>query len=232
MQKNKKEEKLKKLFQVSERISAIYQLKKKLEPKKLNKPIPHGHYRYVTVRADVLRSSVGGQIQKIVYHCNHWILGDKKDSKSFEWPHTEVLAGLNERGYVRKQLLKPLSQSEWDQAKFPDFFEKKWFKVLISVKSFGSKNVTTKRYFPNVPEHMLTFEYCPAYIVAVSSVDGDLDSEEKKLRDLMDESNGYPRLYGKDKDEWSESLEKKRILNRLSKKEIEEYKNGNSPEEV
>jgi hypothetical protein len=224
MKKNKKEAKLSDIRKAEKRIFALQKEISNLPKEKLDKKIFVGHWRFLKVRADVLRSSIGTQVARVVEACNTHCLGKKKDPKSYkmtvELPYPIKGSMLNGSSFRQEgQGLRPLSQKEFEKAEFPEHFERKWFNKQIVSKSVGSKNLVSYRYFPKVPTHMLEFDYKPAYVVEVHKAGGDLESELVSLYKFMNSNNGWAKLHGNYKDDWDLSLSKKRSLEIVSKKE-------------
>jgi hypothetical protein len=225
MLKNKKELKISELRKAEKRIFELQKEISKLPKEKLDKKIFVGHWRFLKVRADVLRSSIGSQVAKVVEACNTYCLGKKKEPNSYkmtvEVPYPVKGSMLHGSSFRQEgQGLRPLSHKEFENAGFPEHFEKKWFHKQEITKSVGSKNLTNFRYFPRIPKHMLEFDYKPAYMVEASKAGGDLESELVRLYQIMNSSNGWSKLHGRYKDEWDLSLDKTKKLIRISKKEI------------
>lgn len=211
---NKHTRKLKEYIKASNRINELYELIKDQEPNVLDKPLFVGHWRFFVVRADILRSSIGQQIQLIVNHCNTWVRG-KKNPRSFQTGSYIYYTGLSQPYFESRQYLKGLTEEEFKKANFPDFYLKKWFNVYSRTKSFGSKNIIINEYYPQVPEYMLTYRYKPAYIVEVSKCEGLLESELAKLKDFMYREKGWEKLNGHKKyNDWD---------SRIFRKEKEKY---------
>jgi len=215
---HKKRVKIKELRHAADRIAEIQRDIFKIKPKPLPKKIFAGHWRFIVVRSDVLRSSIGQQVQQVVNACNHWCLGKKKEPNSYR-ASTEVSYGPYSSGYADGQSLRPLSQDAWDKAGFPEFFKRKWFDVVTKYIKAGTSNIPQYKYFPKVPKHMLEYAYKPAYIKEVTEPDGNLEGELKKLYDFMNTNNGWARLNGRNKDEWDMSIEKKKQLSKIRDKE-------------
>jgi hypothetical protein len=200
------------------RINEIHQLIARQPSKPLPKRILVGHWRFLRVREDVLRSSIGRQVSMVVEKCNHWVLGKKKNPSSYR-AATEVAASDTASSFLSEQGLKPLTQEQYDAAGFPDFFEKKWFKVVTVQRRFGTKNIPFKRYFPQVPAHMLEYGYKPAYMVDEKVTPPDLVGELKRLYDFMWANHGWEKLDGRHADEWDLSLTRTKIRERIRAKE-------------
>jgi hypothetical protein len=227
MKKTKEEAKLSEFRKAEKRIFALQKEISNLPKEKLEKKIFVGHWRFLKVRADVLRSSVGSQVAQVVEACNTYCLGKKKDSKSYrmtvEVPYPINGNMLNGSSFRQEgQGLRPLSQKEFEKANFPEHFERKWFHKQIVNKSVGSKNLISYKFFPKVAQHMLEFDYKPAYMVEAKRAGGDLESELVRLYNFMNSNNGWSKLHGNHKDDWDVSLEKKKTLARLKDKEIRE----------
>lgn len=221
MRLSKKEQKMKQYIKAKKRLEELSNMISKTPLEKLDKKIFVGHWRYFGVRADVLRSSIGEDIQTIVDICNHWVLGKKKDESTYNCntPYYTQF-GLNNGQY-----LESLSEEKFLEYNFSSRI-KKWFIVREYVWKLGTKNFTVKRYFPNIPKHMLEWRYKPAYITAVKTKVGDWESEYFRLREFMDRENVWSKIYGNHKDDWSLSLSKKKEINKLKEKEIRDFKSG------
>jgi len=172
-----------------------------------------------------LRSSIGGQVQRIVDQCNHWVLGKKKDPTSYRcsteiyYPYS-VHSESSGVSWQSEQGLHPINQNVWDQAGFPEFFKKKWFNLRKITRSYGTKNVVYYRYYPKIPSHMLEYGYKAAYITEVHPVNGDLESELKFLKDQFARRNGWQIIYGSYRDEWILNMDRTHTLEEIAKQEL------------
>jgi len=221
MKPNKEESQLREFRKARERIHELNQLIATAPYSPLKKKIFAGHWRFFKVRADILRCSTGAQIQKVVNTCNHWVLGKKKDEKSYNTRcSTEMYCGGSTNTYSSQQHLLPLSQEKFDAAEFPDFFKNKWFTVWKRTKSFGSKNIEICRYYPQIPRHMLEWGYKTAYITEEKPILGDYESELVKLYDYLSDNHAWSILNGNHRDDWDLSICKKRELEKISNREI------------
>lgn len=231
MKLDKKELKLAELRKAEKRIFALQKEISNLPKEKLENKIFVGHWRFLKVRADILRSSIGNQVAAVVEACNTYCLGKKKEANSYRMV-VEVAYPINGsilRGGSFKQEgqgLKPLSSKEFEAANFPEHFEKKWFNKQEVTKSVGSKNLITYRYFPKIAKHMVEFAYKPAYMLEASKAGGDLESELVGLYKLMNSNKGWSKLHGNHKDDWDMSLDKKKTLKTIALKEIKEEIQG------
>lgn len=215
---HKKKIQLRDIRKAAERIREIHFLLRNIKPQPLPKKIFAGHWRFITVREDILRSSIGTQVQQVVNNCNHWVLGKKKEPKSFN-SSTEVCYTKESSGYENGQGLLPLSQERWDKAGLPEFFKKKWFDTVTKYLKVGTKNIPRITYFPKVPKHMLDFGFKTAYLTEFRDTDGDLEGELHNLQTFMNTSRGWERLTGRGRDEWDLSHEKKKMLEQITKSE-------------
>jgi len=225
MQPKKQTIKFKKFLQVQNRINELHKLIRESPVKPLPNKIFVGHWRYFRVRDDVLRSSVGRQVKLIVDACNHWVLGKKNDPKSYENKcYTRVYCAYFGSTAVSKQHLHPLSQDEFDKCNFPNpiQFARRWFDVETKTRSFGSKNVIYRNYYPKVRPHIIEFAYKRAYITEEHCKVGDYESELAKLYQFMTDNHGWDALCQHHKDEWDYNVDKKRMLQNLNKKELRE----------
>ena len=221
---NKKESKFKQFHRVNERISELYDLIRKAPYKPLENKIFVGHWRFFQVRKDVLRSSIGEQVQQVVDACNHWVLGKKNDGKSYRTSSEIISYGPDALSYyVEGQLLRPLTQEKFDKSGFNPSFERKWFKVKRKTISYGSKNVIYKYYFPQVSAHMLEWKYKAAYITEIKTREDDYESEMFRLNNFMEQNDGWKQLHRNYRDEWDMSLDKKAKLLKIKDLEIRNY---------
>jgi hypothetical protein len=227
MQRNKKEAKLSQIRKAHHRIEEIQSEIRNMPREKLEKKIFAGHWRFLKVRADVLRSSIGSQIEKVVEACNTYCLGKKKEPNSFKTA-TEVCHPVNgslvngTSTWQEGQGLRPLTKDQFEKANFPEHFKTKWFDVLIKHIKAGTKNIPVEKYFPKIPPHMLEYDFKPAYITEVKTTRGDLESELAKLYRFMHTNNGWQTIYHNMRDEYDLSLTKKKTLSKLKDKEIQE----------
>ena len=223
MKQSKKETTLKEIRRVSERINELYREMRGVSVPLKNKMFV-GHWRHFKVRADILRSSIGEQVQKIVEACDHWVLGKKNSPKSYR-AYTEVCWGIGNR-FVNttenKQKLVSINQEAFDRIDIPTPQKRKWFYIKEIYRSYGSKNIVHYRYYPKVPDYMVEFTYKAAYVTEKFIPDGGAESELHYLNEWMTENNGWNRLLTNHKDEWDLNLDKKKMLDKLSKREIRE----------
>lgn len=232
MKRSKKDQDIAKFRQAARRISEIYDEMAKLPMQQLEKRLFVGHWRFLKVRADVLRSSIGGQVDRVVQACNTWVLGKKHNPKSFRCS-TEIcipIKGSYKNGmqsFQQGQGLRPLGQDAFEKAGFPDFFKTKWFHEMETPIKAGSKVIIKYRYYPKVPTHMLEFDYKPAYIEEIRAHSGDLEGELKRLYEFMDQNDGWKKIGStRTRDEWDLSLPKKRIQEDLMKREARQAMQG------
>lgn len=178
-----------------------------------------GHWRFFVVRRDVLRSSIGSQIQMVVSKCNHWVLGKRGIPSSYR-STTEVALSTREAVFSQGQGLRSLGRVEWEASSFPDFFKKKWFLNIPRIIRAGTKNIEVDRYFPQVPPRMIEFAYKPAYMTASRLPDGDLETELRHLCALMEKTHGWEKIQGRNVDEWDMSLRRLSLREEESKDEV------------
>lgn len=220
MKPQKQKVQIQEIRRAAARIDEINHSLSTFTVEKLPKKMFAGYWRFFTVRADVLRSSIGSQIQRVVNQCNHWVLGAKKGDEYYRC-HTEVRASDTESTIVSQQLLRPLSQENWDKANFPEFFKRKWFATVTTQLRAGTKNIPIVRYYPQIPRHMIEFGYKKGYITEVTIPKGDIESELAQLQKFMEDNNGYGRL-GQSNRERDWDLPKRRAIESLQKREIEQ----------
>jgi hypothetical protein len=213
---------LKKIRRAILRIDEIHRELSTLPSQPLPTKIFAGHWRYFQVRADVLRSSTGRQVQQIVEQCNHWVLGKKRNPRSYR-TSTEVAVNSSETTFYSEQLLRPLSEDQFQAASFPAFFERKWFETVTRYHRVGTKNIPYKKYFPQVPPHMLEFAYKPAYYTETTPPHSELSSELKRLYDFLRETHGWEKINGRHVDEWDMSLGRIRQRDKQQQRELEAF---------
>lgn len=216
MQLNKKAEQIKEIRAADARIKELNQkdLTNIAEP--LEKRLFSGHWRHLKVRQDVLRSSVGEAAAAVVAVCDHWVHGNKKDQKSFQC-NTEVFQDRTHSIYIPGQYLQPINQEKVDKAGFSPSFLRKWFDRKTESIKVGTKVIEKQYYFPKIPPHMVEYTHKPAYITEVTNKNPDTQSELARLYTFMDKTDGWKKLGDRQKSDFDR--DKKRILNRLHKKE-------------
>lgn len=239
MKTSKKEKQFKEFKRAAERINAIYRELMNAPAKKLPKKIFAGHWRYIAVRADVLRSSVGNEVAQVVNNCNHWVLGKKKIPESYRCSTPAVFAtneGMGETNAtlgvktgakvvvvrINGQFLNPISEEDMEKSNMSEKIKRKWFQRVVQTIPCGTKTFERITYYPKVPQHMLEFAFKPAYITEVKDANGDLESELAHLRSFMEINHGWEKIQGNHYDEWDLSLDKKKKIERLNKKETKE----------
>ena len=219
MKPNKKESKEKEFIKARKRIDELYGKIFNFPFRPLERKIFVGHWRFFKVREDVLRSSIGEQIKYVVDKCNSWVLGKKNSPKSYENCYGSTYCKYFGEITVSKQLLKPLYEKEAEDWNIPNKEKilKKWFHVAEKTKSFGSKNMVKKVYYPNIPDHMLEFAYKPAYISEVQELCGEYMSELEQLKHYM---KNNPESDWKYKDRF-ECPNKREKIAKIVEKEID-----------
>lgn len=232
MKRSRKEQDLAKFREASCRISEIYDEMRKLPMEKLEKKLFVGHWRFLKVRADVLRSSIGSQVDQVVQACNTWVRGKKRSPKSYRCS-TEVcipIKGSYKHGfqsYQTGQGLRPLSEEAFEKAGLPEFFKTKWFNTMEVPIKVGSKVIIKHRYYPKVPAHMLEFDYKPAYIEEIRAHSGDLEGELKRLYEFMAQNDGWKKIGNtRCRDEWDLSVQKKKLQEEIRRKEARQAMQG------
>lgn len=221
MRHHKKERKIKEMLkdnrECSEACKSLYRPKYE----KLDKQIFAGHWRFFVVRADVLRSSVGQEIQQVVDLCNSWVLGHKKDPSSYDrksWSAKVIGYDENQQAvieHVAEQLLRPIDEKRWKELNLSDKIKQYFVQVT---QTFYNK--TYIRYFPNVPSHMIEFGFKRAYITAVPVEDSEARSKRTLITNKQQREDADRKLGKSHRDDWDLNLSKKRKLNSLITKEI------------
>jgi len=216
MKPQKREEEYKKFIKMRDRIHEIYGLMRDLPYEPTEKKIFAGHWRFFKVREDILRSSIGAQVKMVVDKCNTWILGNKNDPDSYKqkiWSTGEL------REY---QALRSLSEKEFNESGFPDFFTRKWFVKEVTYKNVGTKNLEIIRFRPNIPPHMIEYAFKRAYKCAFKMLDGDLEGELDRLQRTMNNENGWAKIAGNNYDEWDRNEKKKKNMKKIARRELRE----------
>ncbi len=228
MKPDKKESRIKEFRKAQRRIDELHTLIAQSPCIPLKNKIFVGHFRFFKVREDILRSSIGNEVKLVVDACNTWVLGKKHDPKTYENCHGIVYCRYFGETTVSKQCLRPLSQEQIDKINFPNrpSFIRRWFDIEEKTKSYGSKNVVYRRYFPKIPSHMLEFAFKPAYITEEKIKIGDYESELAKVYQFMSANKGWEAINGSYKDEWYSNADKKRILEKIKSREVDQYLNS------
>lgn len=221
MKANPKKSELSKIRRAAQRITELHQKIGIFEKIPLEKKMFVGHWRFLVVRADVLRSSIGSQVQQVANHCNHWVLGRKKVSDSYRCV-TEVKIGPSSSTHIAEQYLRPLSSKQWEKIVLPEHIRRKWFEPVTTVMRAGTKNIPIVRYFPKVPRHMLEYGFKRAYIEEVTNPNPDVESELARLYQFMRDHDGWTKLGQTHRDEWDLSMTRKRSLRKLLDRETQE----------
>jgi len=173
-----------------------------------------GFWRSFKVREDVLRSSIGLEVQKVVEACNTYWLGKTKASKSYERVAL-TLAIQN-----KEQTLREMRYEELKELNFSESFIRKWFRTEIRHQFVRNKDTSYTSYIPKIDAHMLEFRYTREYINEVSIPLGDAISQENFLRNFLDKNNFYNILLGRLRMERTGNLTKKKIISKLLDDEI------------
>ena len=214
MKTTKKEIQLKEIRKVAKRIDELHYQIRNAPTEKLEKKLLVGYWKFLSVREDILKSSIGAQVKEVVEHTNQWYMGKTKKNEHFH-PYTKTLEGLQKIHY-----LKPLTEKEFEETKMPEFFKKKWFKERTEYIRAGSSNIPQKVYFPNIPNRMLEYKFKKAFVEEVPIVNATAESELHNLNTFMETHNGWDKLFRNHKDDWDINLVKKKKIRRLQEKEI------------
>jgi hypothetical protein len=222
MKPNKKESRIKEFRRAQKRIHELHDLITNAPYLPLKKKLFAGHWRFFKVRDDILRSSIGNAAKLVVDACNTWVLGKKKEPKTYEKYYGVEYCKYFGETTVSKQTLRPLTQEQLDRLNFPNrpSFIRRWFDVEEKTRSYGSKNVVVCRYFPRIPPHMIEFAFKAAYITEEKTKLGDYESELAKIYQFMEDNHAYEHLNNNYRDEWFMSLDKKKMLEKLKDQEL------------
>lgn len=180
----------------------------------LEKKMFIGFWRSFKVREDVLLSSIGLEVQKVVEACNTYWLGKTKASKSYE----RVALTLSIQN--KEQTLREMRYEELKELNFSESFIRKWFRTEIRHQFVRNKDTSYTSYIPKIDAHMLEFRYTREYINEVSIPLGDAISQENFLRNFLDKNNFYNILLGRLRMERTGNLTKKKIISKLLDDEI------------
>ena len=173
-----------------------------------------GFWRSFKVREDVLLSSIGLEVQKVVEACNTYWLGKTKASKSYERVAL-TLAIQN-----KEQTLREMRYEELKELNFSESFIRKWFRTEIRHQFVRNKDTSYTSYIPKIDAHMLEFRYTREYINKVRIPLGDAISQENFLMNFLDKNNFYNILLGRLRMERTGNLTKKKIISKLLDDEI------------
>ena len=95
-----------------------------------------GFWRSFKVREDVLRSSIGLEVQKVVEACNTYWLGKTKAAKSYE----RVALSLAIQN--KEQTLREMKYEELKELNFSESFIRKWFRTEICHQFVRNKDTS------------------------------------------------------------------------------------------
>jgi len=182
----------------------------------LEKPIFVGYWRSFKVKADVLRSSIGLDVQKIVNTCNTFWLGKTKAPDSFRGPSFHLFPADD-----LEQTLSSIREADMALLDFKKSFIRKWFTMKTEHRLVRNKDIYTVYYVPKVRDHMIEFTYKKAYMTETLIPDGDAMSEEKMLSDFINRNNGINLLEGRFREPREANLVKKKVITRLLDEEIQ-----------
>lgn len=201
-------------------VARIEELNNNWKPRviPLKDPIFAGHWRHIALREDVLRCSIGADAAKVVALCDHWVLGKKKEPKSYNC-QTEICLEGNTL-FIMGQYLRPLSQAQIEEACFSPRFIRKWFHLHKKTVRLGTKNMEYIRYFPKIGHHMVEFAFRRGYIVEVTEPNGNVESELAKLYQKMEHLDGWRRL-GQTKGQ-KEKKTKATMIDKIYRKEAKD----------
>jgi hypothetical protein len=182
--------------------------------KPLEKRMFIGFWRSFKVREDVLRSSYGSEVQKVVEACNTFWLGKTKAAKSYE------RAAINLAIQNKEQTFREMRYEELKELNFSESFIRKWFRTETRVQFSRNKDISYTCYIPKIDPHMVEFRYTREYINEIRVPVGDAISQETFLRNYLKKNNGYNLLLRRFREEREANLTKKKIISRLLDEEI------------
>ena len=173
-----------------------------------------GFWRSFKVREDVLRSSIGLEVQKVVEACNTYWLGKTKAAKSYE----RVALSLAIQN--KEQTLREMKYEELKELNFSESFIRKWFRTEIRHQFVRNKDTSYTCYISKIDAHMIEFRYTREYINELRIPLGDAISQENFLRNFLKKNNGYNVLFGRFREERDANLTKKKIISKLLDEEM------------
>ena len=166
------------------------------------------------MREDVLRSSIGLEVQKVVEACNTYWLGKTKAAKSYE----RVALSLAMQN--KEQTLREMKYEELKELNFSESFIRKWFRTEIRHQFVRNKDTSYTCYISKIDAHMIEFRYTREYINGLRIPLGDAISQENFLRNFLKKNNGYNVLFGRFREERDANLTKKKIISKLLDEEM------------
>lgn len=218
MKPDKYNEKLKEYYAASKRINELYRSIWDLPRVDVSKDrIFAGDWRFFVVRKDILRSSIGENIQAVVDVTQSARLGRRDNPKSY------LQYNYLTRRYEDSQELNPLSDKTYTNYNFPAKVAK-YFKKYTEIRSIGSKNIEIYSWHPVIPKWMLEYDYKRAYLLETRDAGYELQSELDKLQAFMRRENGYEKLCQSNYD-WEYHFEGKFLMEKVAKRDMREEVN-------
>ncbi len=215
MRRNKKHEDFRKLRAKDRRITELR--KRKPVFADLPYPIFAGFHRFFKVRDDILRSSIGDVINKIVEHCQHTVFGRTKHPKDFRWCSTLTRLDCT----TPEQGLHPIRGDRAEKIFTPHQL-RRWFRRETRSYGQGTRVRVVAWYFPEVPRWMLEFGYRKVFFTQVQVIDGPAESEKALIQNHMDRTAGWARLYGKGGKYDDYDTGRRRIIGKVHRREMAE----------
>ena len=187
----------------------------------LGKKIPMGHWRFVKVTGQALRTGIGHEVAAVVARCTERRYGKKKYPKSF-FDEMEVRKGVHLKPI--SEWLTPLHEKDFGEGGLPLSYRSKWFKREIRMRKDGSRITEFRIYFPKIPRWMIGFGHERHYHTEEWIPNGAAETEIDHVNKLLNQSGAFDLLHGRffcDR-ERDMSLVKKKALLRLHEKEAVE----------
>jgi len=180
----------------------------------LQKRIFAGHWRFVKVTDQALRTAVGLEVASVVARCTERRLGKKKYPKSF-FTASETRSGAHLKPV--SEWLLPLCEKDFGDGELPLSCRSKCFKSEIHSHKEGSKIMEHLVYTPKIPRWMIEFGHERHYHTEQWIPNGAALTEIDHVTKFLIQSGAFGLFHGRFIcDRWRDlSLVKKSILERL-----------------
>ncbi len=161
--------------EIKKELSVLYDQLCNLDSVKLDKPIRHGWYKGLVLRADVERREDSAIYQEVLDTCGRWIWGSDKKYTNRNWDRNVKKnkdwqwAGL---AWIRKEEFFKLS----DKAK-KLFVEYEW--------KYDPWCGSIKRYYCHVPKHFYITTFKRAYVTHMQVANGIVDKRVAELESQL-----------------------------------------------